>query len=895
MNKNLIIILAIFHLTKTIAQNTEENSPNRGQDPCARPQIVTNPFAPQNTEWYSQRNRFNWMDYVTLHNSGKMRIPYYDNNNRYGNGLNSMYYFNNPFFDDDEDYLKHINLYSNTTNLKNQLVVDNDFSNFHRLVDEMDITSVEHGWELLWKFDGFEADGITPVSGLAGSDFKSMNFILYNRYTGMLRWFTAPRVDNTTFNELEPRIEFKDNRVVSLFRNYNGLDQALDKTTEVVRISSPAKTSYNLPYFSMADFNISYDPCVCYFDSKLRYSLNANTTASIDLYGRLEGTSQMLSANDVINTDRLLSVYKNNSNSQFPDQVKNGLLEYKNYGKMVDDFKKLDNKANIFDDISDASKVAKDIAELGIDVVLSTKKPWKSLKTISKFTSFASMPFKSDKGTKSPPMLIQAQMTLTGQLNSSVPLNGFSFDMQTPGSFKTSSDLSTLNSPTNADRFEYPVYNQAMGLYALLQTPTKDVATASATETTVKLVSVKNTYNEWGGQIGTTPIDSVSSSFAYSPREAFKLNHDLSYTFNPSAQINFDATKLEAAWMVEVKNFNSNNLWLFTSMNMTKTYSYQNDNNQTITVFTSEFMPIECISQFVPVFDFALTENALRSEYLNHFPNSPIQPDLQYLLFIHKNYISQSRPQIVNTFLKLNITYRYNKPDGTGLNDIVNFETYKYEIEGNNSNQTILESQNIVELSAPSELVFDDTVFATSGIIFAWDKVTLKGNISSLSGSEVIIKSAGEIVIDTTAEIGPEITLLIGTPSVCNPVRIQPTVIDATWCNNATKYKGNTTLAKTGENPTTSNLVENTNRSIIYPNPTNTGNFVVETNLEHESFINFYIYDIAGKLLYQHQSNNNLGKGKHRQEINDVLFQNGLYIVEVETNQGKKTYKLIRN
>lgn len=65
MNKNLIIILAIFHLTKTIAQNTEENSPNRGQDPCSRPKIVTNPFAPQNTEWYSQRNRFNWMDYVS--------------------------------------------------------------------------------------------------------------------------------------------------------------------------------------------------------------------------------------------------------------------------------------------------------------------------------------------------------------------------------------------------------------------------------------------------------------------------------------------------------------------------------------------------------------------------------------------------------------------------------------------------------------------------------------------------------------------------------------------------------------------------------------------------------------------------------------------------------------
>jgi hypothetical protein len=27
----------------------------------------TNPFTPQNTEWNTMRNRFNWMDYFTLH------------------------------------------------------------------------------------------------------------------------------------------------------------------------------------------------------------------------------------------------------------------------------------------------------------------------------------------------------------------------------------------------------------------------------------------------------------------------------------------------------------------------------------------------------------------------------------------------------------------------------------------------------------------------------------------------------------------------------------------------------------------------------------------------------------------------------------------------------------
>ena len=67
MKKLILIILFCYSTNRLIAQNTEENSPNRGQDPCARPQIETNPFAPQNTEWNTMRNRFNWMDYVTWH------------------------------------------------------------------------------------------------------------------------------------------------------------------------------------------------------------------------------------------------------------------------------------------------------------------------------------------------------------------------------------------------------------------------------------------------------------------------------------------------------------------------------------------------------------------------------------------------------------------------------------------------------------------------------------------------------------------------------------------------------------------------------------------------------------------------------------------------------------
>ena len=66
------IVLQIWVHTSIYAQieigNTEENCPDRGIDPCNRnTPIQTDPFNPVNNEWFTQRNRFNWMDYVTWH------------------------------------------------------------------------------------------------------------------------------------------------------------------------------------------------------------------------------------------------------------------------------------------------------------------------------------------------------------------------------------------------------------------------------------------------------------------------------------------------------------------------------------------------------------------------------------------------------------------------------------------------------------------------------------------------------------------------------------------------------------------------------------------------------------------------------------------------------------
>jgi len=640
----------------------------------------------------------------------------------------------------------------------------------------------------------------------------------------------------------------------------------------------------------MADYNISYDPCGCYFESVLTFGQREFKSANIEIKRQLEGTIEVLNSFDINDTDRLLSFYKTHER-QLDFQVNNGLFIYKNYEKLIRDFKELEDNTNTYENVFEASKAIADIAKSGYNVNSGNQKSLKALQTISKFTGFASMPFKTAKPTRSLPVLIPSHVSLLGQLNQGIMLGGSTFSFFTPGSYTSSTNLALLNAPNNADRFDYPVYNQAMGLYALLATPTKEVAVSHA-EMAVKAVGFLRKY----GNSGITPNDSITQSIAFSPREVFKLDRDLSYTFNPSAQINFEATKMEAAWMVEVDNLANNDLWLFTSQNMSKTYTYVNSENRTITVYSSTFIPFECISQFMPVFDFDLTNKAKKTNY--QYPPFQTAVPAWWLgnhLKKHVGQINNDRPKIVNTYLKLNITYRYNKPNGGGLNDIVHFETYKYEIEGNTLNKSLLVSPNIDALSAPSELIIENRNFTANETIFAWDKITLKGKISSKRGVIVKIKSAGEIVVEPNAEIDSDITLLIGNPSLCNPVRIQPTVIDSSYCKNTKKYKANSILDKTKILSHPSTLNYNVSQSIIYPNPTSEGNFTVETILAIESFVNISINDLTGKLVYKQQMFENLSQGKHKFEFNNLFLENGLFLVEVETNEGTMVYKLIKN
>ncbi|MGJ8661644.1 MAG: T9SS type A sorting domain-containing protein, partial [Bacteroidota bacterium] len=80
--------------------------------------------------------------------------------------------------------------------------------------------------------------------------------------------------------------------------------------------------------------------------------------------------------------------------------------------------------------------------------------------------------------------------------------------------------------------------------------------------------------------------------------------------------------------------------------------------------------------------------------------------------------------------------------------------------------------------------------------------------------------------------------------------------------------------------------------SNVYPNPT-TGNSTVSFALENAQDVNVTVYNVAGQAVYT----NNMGTvqaGSHSFEINSKEFNAGVYMVNITSNDGVVTKKLIK-
>ena len=127
-------------------------------------------------------------------------------------------------------------------------------------------------------------------------------FMMYNKYTGILRVFADfPFSGGIEYSNIEVTIAFMGSDGTSatanyvnfkpsaLFNSYNNLNLPLDQKTTAGSATTWAKMVTDKSHFCYADFQLSYDPCTCFFNQGLQVTFRGVQTANLSLIGRFEG------------------------------------------------------------------------------------------------------------------------------------------------------------------------------------------------------------------------------------------------------------------------------------------------------------------------------------------------------------------------------------------------------------------------------------------------------------------------------------------------------------------------------------------------------------------------------------------------------------------------------
>ncbi|TAE15586.1 MAG: T9SS C-terminal target domain-containing protein [Bacteroidetes bacterium] len=223
---------------------------------CPALNIFTRPDSAVNPHYPPKQNTFNWMaqKYIT--------------NTTYATPGNDSIW--SPIFQPDNIIIDHL-----------------------RLITDM---KPQDGWELLKKQFGFNDDG-TPSNPQASFCY----IIMYNKYSATLRVFVA-RNSNAPFTNARillkqiPKDQASGISESSLLDLSDGLIPLDVPFVAQKKFISPSAFDNNPNKWFFADFPMQYDPCTCYYTSRLDIKVELITSAAINLDGASTGTIAAISS-----------------------------------------------------------------------------------------------------------------------------------------------------------------------------------------------------------------------------------------------------------------------------------------------------------------------------------------------------------------------------------------------------------------------------------------------------------------------------------------------------------------------------------------------------------------------------------------------------------------------
>jgi hypothetical protein len=459
------------------------------------------------------------------------------------------------------------------------------------------------------------------------------------------------------------------------------------------------------------------------------------------------------------------------------------------------------------------------------------------------FTSFYTEPTKPVAPNM--PTATLSEMRINGTIDKQDPIE--IGDLYNPGSFKF-----VPNGSFNP--IAYPIYNEPVGLFALIKTPS------------VSVYHPEPTYY-------------MENDISFTEDKLyFKLKSPFKYRFNHALDFDFNKTQIYAQFQVE---YLVKNPYEIKMGNLKLLHSLPEANYFKKNIYCTDWYPIEMFG-----------EQLFNIEYIGNltvntdFILKKITVKLMADMYFESQGYGGTEKNTTQVFTYL--LYDNNYPVIDHIESKGEYVTTKDAIAEYYPGNLILENEVIEPTDEFVHEVIGNTIFVNAS------SIELKGNISVATGYKVDLKAYWDIKSEPTTQILPNISLSIKKDFYNFPAANEVTnsELEAFCKTPSTKeYQANVLTKKMKEKPNNSKKenIKGFNAN-VYPNP-NTGTFNVSVYDEIDSDVNLVLSDITGKQILTKQ----IPAGQNTTQIETHNLANGVYMLIIKTTDKQTTQKVIIN
>jgi hypothetical protein len=922
--------------------------------------VNTNPDESSNTNAPNSSfiNGFNWWEGEQVHNGGYT--------------LSNMYY-NSP----NDPYGPMGNIQDANQSSYYQYLI----KSFEH-IEEM---NPKNGWELLLVNLGRYPDDVTNVSGNTLEDAPYI--VLYHRYKSLIRVFVKHGINEGIINAVDGiKVNLYYNEQYNysgLLRTGNPIDQSLSQTTSILKQTSVTASNGNPNKFWMsADFTVAYDPCVCRYLSVLRLDFEQFQETELNLIGRAVTTTEPIvsAQGTVVENDFFGSMeyqsYYNQATDEYSSKASKGYVTYRLIGDLYDDYIAKMEAYKIAVDYNKGVdkqlkwvKIAKKFITFSVsaftgsfslgdgddallqevfdefpetDFTTGTDEEkeekfeswWKrASKAISEGYDFLineNIPKMSENRPDMPTVGL-TEMNFSGSMLRTKKINGPRF--YTPGSYSEGNpvDVATM----------YPVYDQPLGVFALLESPKLNIYKGGIPERYTCQDNPDEECDDYtiyglnssGDTVSTYTYKMACSNVSKEHYVQMKLAEPLKFSFNES--LNVEDYDIEASFKIKSRiqspNLmphafaNSNSLYKNTD------YLIKNNNQLNANIESFDFDvendvelalggSLTMMSTYVPIdnlLNFPIQFSTIdeRTYYYRNDPRSELAHDCEDLNIAFKGEYSNDYIQFDNLEIELRlfITVKFEGTNEDGSDrkfqylktylvnpSDINFlpsPEYPYLFVNDGTPQGLPQNLHLISSDFNGSQVEGCKKVGSQYFCRAWNNVTLSGDFSVSSGYEVFVEAGNEVVVIPKSNVPSEMIWQINTNlNFSSPMPPSDHNYVSDFCNDDERYKARSSNMPLFNNDSTT-VYEEDARDIfafnIFPNPTS-GSSTVSITLNESAKGELFITDMNGRTLATGFSDQTLRAGQTEHQLPTASLASGIYLVHLFVDGERHVKRLVK-